>query len=263
MKTAIAYEWCRVRTLRSTWWLAATTLLASALLTWAFGTLLSHMTATSGTTVPGHEALVAMLIKSPLTPAVAGTLGVFAMGHEYQHGTIRTTLMVTPRRLTALCAKGLSIGCFSMLLALANLSVAWLVVFATTTVSLEDPAPATLLRVHVGQVLLVLGWGLAGVFLGALIRSQTTALFTLLSVPFIAEPILRALLRSSGQPLLEQASALLPFSAASALTDAPTTDTSVLAGTAQLSPLAGGLVFFTSIAVQGAAASTLLTKRGA
>ena len=42
------------------------------------------------------------------TPLLMGLLGVFAFGHEYRYGTIRTALCVLPRRTTLAAAKVLA-----------------------------------------------------------------------------------------------------------------------------------------------------------
>ncbi|MFE0581569.1 hypothetical protein [Streptomyces sp. NPDC058874] len=264
MTTALAYEWWRLRTLRSTWWTAAATLVVTALLALAFGSLIKDMSADQGHPVPVSELLVIMLTKSPLTPVIAGTLGVFAMGHEYRYGTIRTTLALTPRRTVAFGAKAASIAAFSGLLALANLAAAWAVAVPLLAGdSMDGVSAALLVRVHVGQVLLIVGWGLAGVALGALIRSQTAALLTLLAVPFVVEPMLRAVLTNSGQPVLERAGAFLPFTAGGAMTSAADTSTTLLDSSAQLGPFVGGMVFLALIAAKTAAAVTAFQRRDA
>ncbi|WP_430478992.1 hypothetical protein ACQZM9_18460 [Streptomyces sp. P11-1] len=264
MRTALAYEWWRLRTLRSTWWTAAATLAVTALLALAFGALIQDMSAEEGQAVPVSELLVIMLTKSPLTPVIAGTLGVLAMGHEYRYGTIRTTLALTPRRPVAFGAKAASIAAFSTVLALANLAVAWAVALPLLAgESLEGVSAGLLVRVHIGQILLIAGWGLAGVALGALIRSQTVALLTLLAVPFVLEPMLRAVLANSGQPVLETAAMFLPFTAANAMTGAADTSATLLDNSAQLGPLAGGLVFLTLITAKTAAAAATFHHRDA
>ncbi|MEU6708134.1 ABC transporter permease [Streptomyces wuyuanensis] len=264
MTTALAYEWWRLRTLRSTWLTAAATLVVTALLALAFGSLIKDMSADQGQPVPVSELLTIILTKSPLTPVIAGTLGAFAMGHEYRYGTIRTTLVLTPRRPIAYGAKAATIAAFSALLALANLTMAWTVaLFQLAGESLEGVSVALLVRVHIGQVLLVVGWGLAGVALGALIRSQTVALLTLLTVPFVVEPILRAVLSNSGQAILERAAMLLPFTAGSAMTGASGGNTTLLESSTQLGPLVSGLVFIALVTAITAVAATLFQRRDA
>jgi ABC-2 type transport system permease protein len=264
MTTALAHEWWRLRTLRSTWWMAAATVIVTAVLAVAFGALIKDMSADQGQAVPVSELLVIMLTKSPLTPVIAGVLGVFAMGHEYRYGTIRTTLVLTPRRPVAFAAKAVSIAAVSVVLALANLAVAWAVALPLLAGESLADVPATLLvRVHMGQVLLIVGWGLAGVALGALIRSQTAALLVLLAVPFVLEPMLRAVLTHSGQSVLQHAAKFLPFTAGSAMTGAADAGTTLMDSSAQLGPLAGGMVFLAVIAAKTAAAATTFQRRDA
>ncbi|MGI5195679.1 ABC transporter permease [Streptomyces sp. CA-288835] len=264
MMTALAYEWWRLRTLRSAWWMAAVTLIVTALLALAFGALIKDMSSDQGQALPVSELLVIMLTKSPLTPVIAGTLGVFAMGHEYRYGTIRTTLALTPRRPVAFGAKVASIAAVSVVLALANLAVAWAVALPLLAgESLTDVSAALLVRVHLGQVLLIVGWGLAGVALGTLIRSQTAALLILLAVPFVLEPMLRAVLANSGQSVLEHAAMFLPFAAGSAMTSAADAGTTLMDSSAQLGPLVGGVVFLALVTAKTAAAATAFQRRDA
>lgn len=264
MRAALAYEWWRLRTLRSTWWMAVATLISTALLALAFGALIKDMSADQGKGVPVSELLVIMLTKSPLTPVIAGTLGVFAMGHEYRHGTIRTTIALIPRRLTAFGAKAMSIAAAGAVLALANLAVAWVVALPLLAgESLTDVPAALLARVHIGQVLLTVGWGLLGVALGTLLRSQTVALLVLLAVPFVVEPMLRAVLMHSGQSVLEHVGMFLPFTAGSAMTSAADAGTTLMDASAQPGPLAGGVVFLALVAGKTAMAVTSFQRRDA
>lgn len=264
MITALAYEWWRLRTLRSTWWMATATVMVTALLALAFGALIEDMSADQGSSVPAFELLVIMLTKSPLTPVIAGVLGILATGHEYRYGTIRTTLALTPRRSVAFGAKAASIAAFSVLLALANLAAAWAVALVLGAGgSLAGESPALLARVHLGQVLLVVGWGLAGVALGALMRSQTVALLTLLAVPFVLEPMLRAVLAHSGQSVLEHAAMYLPFTAGSAMTSVADSGTTLVDNSGQLGPLTGGMVFLALVAAKTAAAAGAFQHRDA
>lgn len=264
MRTALAYEWWRMRTLRSTWWMVSATLIVTALLALAFGSFIRDMSAEEGQPVPPCELLIIMLTKSPLTPVIAGTLGVQAMGHEYRHGTIRTILTLTPRRSVVFGAKVASTVAFSLLLALANLAVAWTVALVMRNGdSLTGVSFTVLLRVHIGQIVLIAGWGLAGVALGSLIRSQTVGLLTMLAIPFMVEPMLRAVFSNSGQPLLEHAAKFLPFTAGSALTSVADASTTLMDSSAQLHPLAAGVAFLSSVMVMTAAAATAFYQRDA
>src|SRR5690606_18903011 len=125
LKAALAYEWIRLRTLRSTWWMLGISLIVTALLTLAFSGLILDLQAASGQGVSGTEAVIVVLTRSVLTPVVAGLIGVFAIAHDLRYGAIVTTLLVTPRRIVALAAKALVVSSAAATLALANLAVAW------------------------------------------------------------------------------------------------------------------------------------------
>lgn len=167
MKAALAYEWIRLRTLRSTWWMLGISLIVTALLTLAFSGLILDLQAASGQGVSGTEAFIVVLTRSVLTPVVAGLIGVFAIAHDLRYGTIVTTLLVTPRRIVALAAKALVVSSAAATLALANLAVAWVagLVVLRDRVSM-DLALYDLVRAQLGFVLLVVGWSLIGLAFG-------------------------------------------------------------------------------------------------
>lgn len=108
MIDALRYEWMRLTTLRSTYWLAGLGiglhLLVMLLIAW--GISVSEMSpsddqtfsilATGGASIGGPPLLVAYLL---------GVIGVMAFGHEYRHGMIRATLTAVPSRAVVFAAK--------------------------------------------------------------------------------------------------------------------------------------------------------------
>jgi ABC-2 type transport system permease protein len=251
MITAMHYEWVRLRSLRSTWWLAAVSVAVTALATWGYAGILLGVHA-SGAPVGAGEALVLLLSKASAAPVVAGVVGVLAVGGEYRHGTMRTTLLVTPRRGRALAAKAAVVGGFAAVLAVTGMAVAWLVglVVVADTVSLAASVPA-LLQVHSAQVLLTAGWGLAGVALACHLRSQLLAMITLLAVPFVIEPMLRTVGLLSGQEWLARVSGYLPFSAGNAMADVTggAAGSLLAPAAARVDPALGGAVFVAAVGI--------------
>jgi ABC-2 type transport system permease protein len=255
MTTAISYEWVRLRTLRSTWWIAAGFTAASAIAAWAYAGVILGVQAT-GVAVAAGEALVLILSKSSFVPLAAGLLGVFAVGGEYRHGTMRTTLVVTPRRTAALAAKAMVVGGFAVAVMLMNLVVAWLVgsLVLADAVSLSAPV-ADLVQVLLAQVLLVIGWALFGIALATTTRSQLFALAGLFAIPFAVEPMIRTAGLLSGQAWLERVSGFLPFTAGAAMADISDGAGALLAPAAgRVDPLVGGAVFFGVIGLAAVAA---------
>lgn len=121
MTEALRYEWARITTLRSTWWISAGSVLVGSGFTfvvWMF----VRLSATSeiegdldgdGARFYYNAAMTQFSNIDPmfylLTYAVA-VLGILAWGHEYRHGMIRATLTAVPQRWAVWTAKYLVIG---------------------------------------------------------------------------------------------------------------------------------------------------------
>jgi ABC-2 type transport system permease protein len=106
MRNALRYEWMRLRTLRSTWWLTGLSLLVAGLLGLpALGLKGSLTVRDYGDIMTGGGGGAVFLVSILLS-----MIGVFAIGHEYRYGTIRPTLSALPRRSTVLAAKVLVVA---------------------------------------------------------------------------------------------------------------------------------------------------------
>ncbi len=100
MTDALRYEWTRLRTIRSTWWLTGSAIgvavAVSVLLSWAAHHDFSQHPPTAAD-VDGFGAyLVTQFSATGQLPSLVGFLvamiGIFAWGHEYRHGMIRASL---------------------------------------------------------------------------------------------------------------------------------------------------------------------------
>jgi ABC-2 type transport system permease protein len=126
-------------------------------------------------------------------------LGAVIGAGEYRHGTIASTLLVTPQRLRAVGAQvlagalgglaiGLGVGAIT-----AAIAIPWLAVKDAAM-----PPAGELLQVFVGGGVYA---GLAaafGVGLGALLRNQVAAVVIVLVTIFVVEPALAALIEGFG-----------------------------------------------------------------
>jgi ABC-2 type transport system permease protein len=261
---ALRYEWARLRTLRSTWWLLFFALLLNGLIAFAIAR-------STGSGDPLDTEIVTALLTggagvAPLAfPAVLmGVVGIFAFGHEYRHGLIRTTLSVIPRRGAVLAAKVVVTALWAALVAGLALAVA----YGVGWFELRDRWTPSLLvagqseRVLLGFVALVVLTALLGLGLAGLFRNVPAALVALLVTPLVLEPVITGLLTLNA---LEPARALgpyLPFSAAQrmlALSSQPLAD----GLHAPLSPLGGGLTFLGYVAAITALTGLLLRIRDA
>lgn len=266
MSAALAYEWRRLTTLRSTWWLLGLAVLLSA-------SIAALITLTVGDDTGLTEGGYAFILSSPaafapVAPVLLGLAGAFCFGHEYRYGTILSTLAAVPRRRDVLLAKTAltaAVGLVGGLLsALAVALVAQLLLGGRLAdgVAAWSGAPAQVLA---GTVVLCTLYALVGLGLAGLLRALPAALVVLLVVPFVLEPIVGAVL--SLVPALESvagAAPYLPFTAAGSLVLTPelASQTSAV-GFDLLGPLAGGLVFAGYVAVLLAVAGALFARRDA
>ncbi|MCK2239119.1 MULTISPECIES: hypothetical protein [unclassified Crossiella] len=180
MNTAVAYEWHRARSLRSTWAL----LLAAGLLAFASGLYWGAKTDLG--TLDAFDSSLGL----PLTlgAALIAAVGVCAFGLDYQHGTMHTTRLVLrfPARIVA--AKAVVAGGLSLV---GGVLVTGL---AAAGVLLAGGSPGggvthVLLR-GVGVLLLALLSGLVGLALGGLLRHTAVGTGVFLVWTLVAETAL-------------------------------------------------------------------------
>ena len=127
-------------------------------------------------------------------------LGVVAGAGEYRHGTIASTLLVTPNRLRAVTAQTLGVAAAGLTvgLACAVLSAAiglpWLSAKDAATLSTGE-----LLALFLGCAVYTALAAAFGVALGALMRNQVAAVVLVLVFLFVVDPALSALLDEYGK----------------------------------------------------------------
>ncbi len=127
-------------------------------------------------------------------------LGVVAGAGEYRHGTIASTLLVTPNRLRAVTAQTLGVAAAGLTvgLACAVLSAAiglpWLSAKDAATLSTGE-----LLTLFLGCAVYTALAAAFGVALGALMRNQVAAVVLVLVFLFVVDPALSALLDEYGK----------------------------------------------------------------
>ncbi|SCF04857.1 hypothetical protein GA0070607_4857 [Micromonospora coriariae] len=150
----------------------------TVLLTWTGNLLLTYAYATAASR---GESLGRDAALAPLAYTQAGflVLGVLAVASEYQEGgQIRTTLLASPRRLPLQAVKAL-------VLAMVVLPVA----ATTAAVSTLPAGEAT--RIPIAAAYLTLTT-LLGAAVASVVRRAVPAVVLLLSLYFIAGPLLRA-----------------------------------------------------------------------
>lgn len=208
---ALRFEWVRIRTLRSTYWLIASALLLNL--------AVAVSVALAARDEPLHHEVVGMVVTGgapvspvPFTAVFLAVVGIFATGHEYRYGTVQPTLTTVPQRsallaakLVVLAATALVVAVVSLLVNIAGALVVWGSVPALTDWPLAEALP--------GYVVLVLLWTVLGAALGQLFRGVPSALVVILVLPLVVEQVIVSLSFVATLRWLAPAVKFLPFSA--------------------------------------------------
>lgn len=217
MRTALAYEWRRITTVRSTYWFSAMTLVFSGaiayFISYGFGSsdfssdgISNFFQASTLVMTAGGSILFVPVLSAPF----CAVIGAMSFGHEYRYGTIKQTLTAIPDRVVMFFAKLIVL-------------VGWLLVLMLVVV-LVNTMMGTLfldgfsvshqaLRPVVNFVLYNVGFGIAGFCLAALLRNLAGALVGVLVYPFVIEPIGYNLLRIVKIGTLDRLANVFPASA--------------------------------------------------
>lgn len=177
---AVAFEWIKIRSLRSTWW----TLAACAVLTVGLGTVSAGMD--KGVNIP-DETVPSFYDPFPFGAVAMCVLGVLAATAEYGTGTIRTTFTAVPDRNRLLRAKalvvfGLCLAAGTVISLTTYLAGTAVLPAAVTYPSLSD---AAMLRVVLGGGVYL---GIMGVFalvLGLVLRASAGGVAAVFVVGFV------------------------------------------------------------------------------
>ena len=263
MKDALRYEWVRLRTLRSTWWLTGLSLLIAGLLGLSALGLSSNTTLT---VVDYGDLLTGGGLAIFLVAILLSMIGVFATGHEYRYGTIRPTLSALPRRSAVLAAKVLVITAYIGVVTLASLVLRYAIAVIILGRRLLDLGlfPAPMARVWLGCVLYTVIFALVGLALAGLFRNIPAAIVTVIVMPLIAENVIRGLLGLHVFHSIRGLAKALPFSSGAEILRYQPVDTGGPVGfTTVPSPVDGLLVFLAFLAIVLGLSWVLFEKRDA
>lgn len=123
MIAALRYEWMRLVTLRSTWWITGLAIIVGSGFTFLVSMMIKIFTPA---TLEGNVSAdwsrffleAGMTQFSNVDPVfylmayAVAILGVLAWGHEYRHGMVRATLTAVPSRTSVWAAKYITIAAF-------------------------------------------------------------------------------------------------------------------------------------------------------
>jgi ABC-2 type transport system permease protein len=208
LRRAVAMEWFRLHTLRSTWLITGLCLASSA------GLALAVTMVNQGPV----DADLARAVLNPGQPAplavLLGTLGVLAWGHDHRYGTIRPLLLVLPDRRVLAVARALVVTAYLLTVVLLAEGLAWLTGVLATGGDLAALAgQGSVQQAGLAMVVLGLGIGWFGLALGSLLPSLPAAVGAYVIYPTVVEPLVALLI---GQ-VHENAQLWLPFASFGAL----------------------------------------------
>jgi ABC-2 type transport system permease protein len=185
-RRAVGAELLKLRTTRTFWALAGAT--------FALILLILVLTLALTDDFGDEEEVLSLLSTAGLSGLLMLVLGAVASAGEYRHGTIASTLLVTPDRLRAIAAQTLACALGGLAVGLAASAITAAVALPWLAAR-DAPMPPT---VDVLEILL--GTGLygalaaaLGVAVGSLLRNQVAAIVLLLVFLFVIDPAISAL----------------------------------------------------------------------
>ena len=261
MTDALRYEWLRLKTLRSTWWLTGIALLTSGLL--ALTALGIH----SGPLTLDDYGAVVTQPGLFFASIFLSLIGVFSLGHEYRYGTIRPTLNAVPRRSILMTAKVAVVFCYVTLIVVLCQVINYVVsvlILGSRLTSLGF-APGFIGRLWAGSIGYIVVYALIGLALAGLTRSMPAAIVILLLFPLLAENLIKALLSLSFLSSIRGLAKFLPFSAGQQIFSYdPTAANDAPSGFREnLSPWTGALTYVIFMSVLLAICWVMFEKRDA
>ncbi|RST19171.1 ABC transporter permease [Streptomyces sp. WAC05374] len=187
---ALASEWTKIRSVRSTMWTLGVMILLMV------GVGLLAIVAINATDAPmGNDPVLSLGFNGVLLGSICVvTLGVLTISSEYGTGMIRTTLTACPSRARVLTAK--AIVFFLLTLVVTTITAA--LVAALQTAMIDGGVEATgeqWLRATVGAGLFTAVLGLVALAVGALVRHSAGAITIMIGVMLL--PLVAAMFMSS------------------------------------------------------------------
>jgi ABC-type transport system involved in multi-copper enzyme maturation permease subunit len=252
-RDAVAAEWTKVRSVRSTYWtIIAAVVLAvglSAAISAGVGSTFSDMSLHDQLTFDATEISLAGLHFAQLA---LGVFAILTISAEYSTGTIRTAFSAVPQRGYVLAAKALVVGGIAAVVgigsAFAAFSIGQLVLgHYGLSVSISHAGVA---RAVLGGGLYIIALVLFALGLATIIRHTAGAITTLVAIVFIIPPVTFLL----PDALQRNFSRYLPANAGGQIT-------TTVAGDNLLGPWAGYAVFLGWTALALAAGWYLLRTR--
>ncbi|GAP47988.1 ABC transporter permease subunit [Streptomyces azureus] len=203
---AIASEWTKIRSVRSTMW----TLGVFVLLVIGIGTLTGVVVANSDPALSGESPLGLGFFGLLLGSMCIITLGVLTTASEYGTGMVRTTMVACPSRGRVLAAKGIVFFLVAFVVTLVSASlVAFLHVAMLEGQGAKAPSGGEWLRGTVGIAAYIALLGLLSLAVGSIIRHSAGAITIMIGT--VLAPLVIALFMFS-ESLRDVRDALFEYS---------------------------------------------------
>ncbi|MGP3962920.1 ABC transporter permease subunit [Nonomuraea sp. 3N208] len=191
-------EWTKIRSVRSTVWTLAVTVVLMA-------GLAALVTAASknnpGGPPSGDEAIMISLLGIMFAQLSMATLGVLVISSEYRTGGIRTSLMAVPKRMSLLTGKFVIFTVTSLIVSAVASAAAigiGLAISQPPSVEMGDVARAVL-----GATLYLTACGVFGLGLGTLIRHTPGALVSAIALMLVLPTVANQLPGQWGKTVAE------------------------------------------------------------
>jgi ABC-2 type transport system permease protein len=257
-------EWIKFRTLRSTVWTLASTLVVMVGIVALFCLMITAGGDGGGAHAAGGppNGVIAFSIAATMASLAVAVLGVLVISGEYSTGMIRSTLAAVPRRLPALWAKAvvLSVSIFAVSSVAIGISLGIMTPWLSGKGLAPDLADGETVRILAGTALYLTAIALLAFAIGAILRHSAGALATILGLLTVI-PTTLALIPWKPLQLI---SPFLPSNAGSMiLMPAQTGPVSPAAVGVVLGPWQGYAVLLCWVAVLLTAAAVLLRRRNA
>ncbi|MEU6180489.1 ABC transporter permease subunit [Streptomyces coeruleorubidus] len=169
---ALASEWTKIRSVRSTMW----TLGVFVLLVIGIGTLTGVVVANSDPALSGESPLGLGFFGLLLGSMCIITLGVLTTASEYGTGMVRTTMVACPSRGRVLAAKGIVFFLVAFVVTLVSASLVAFLHVAMLEGEGANPSGGEWLRGTVGISAYVALLGLLSLAIGSIIRHSAGAI---------------------------------------------------------------------------------------
>ncbi|MGV9312004.1 ABC transporter permease subunit [Streptomyces sp. NPDC003691] len=172
---AVASEWTKIRSLRSTMW----TLGVMILLLFGFGTIAALIVNADDQTFVKDDVLTLGFFGAVLSGICVITLGVLTITSEYGTGMIRTTLTACPSRGRVLTAKAIV---YFLLVFTVSAVTSLLLGIVQVGIIGGEPDGGQWLRATLGASLYLALLGLLSLGVGAMVRHTAGAITTMFGV---------------------------------------------------------------------------------